>query len=134
MSDAINTHSRRETLYRGNVSGNKTAPEPPARKSSGATERKPRAQKPQPSRVQRARQATVRVVGEKTRRGASRTGNIIGGFVVLLTGAGIAFALLRNPKILTVPIQFVSTVVSKLSTFGTVATPPIRTQPQPSQP
>src|SRR5690242_14228083 len=48
----------------------------------------------------------------------------IGTVFVLLTGAGVAFAILRNPRILTVPIRFVGTVVQKFgAVFGGSAAP-----------
>lgn len=78
---------------------------------------------PQPTRRQRVQRVATQRVQRTAAYHANRVGGGIGAVLVLLTGAGITFAIIRNPALITTPVSFIGTVISKMTSFGGNSTP-----------
>jgi hypothetical protein len=76
----------------------------------------------QPTRRERvyntARTRTVRVAARQGNRAGTSFGAVFG----LITTAGVVLAVLKNPKLVTVPLRFIGTVVGAFGkVFGAAA-------------
>lgn len=107
---AAEAKAKRESLYTQRVESRHVKENTKPINAGGASPRTRRAaQLTQQTHRRIATSAPVR-----TARGSS-----VGGLLVLLTGAGVGFALLKNPALITAPFRFLGTLFARFSqVFG----------------